>query len=177
MAASSPACWPAKARRPSKSLTPKRNGTQSLAKTSRSLPARKSRSCPKASNSRSNHADLRNLLEFLTTRGKYFPLDLAKVATVVSTKGMFYSEDFPRRTAHLSRLEAEIGWRRAVLPRRSGGRPPAECCAASQPERHDSSAHAEVGHAPLPIAGQGDSLAERRGRVGMLRIVTRERSR
>ena len=36
--------------------------------------------------------ELRNLLEFLTTRGKYFPLDLAKVATVVSTKGMFNSE-------------------------------------------------------------------------------------
>jgi hypothetical protein len=40
-------------------------------------------------------ADLRNLLEFLTTRGKYFPLDLAKVATVVSTKGMFNSETSP----------------------------------------------------------------------------------
>ena len=34
-----------------------------------------------------------DLLEFLTRRGKYLPLDLAKVATVVSTKGMFYSED------------------------------------------------------------------------------------
>ena len=40
-------------------------------------------------------ADLRNLLEFLTTRGKYFPLDLAKVATVVSTKGMFNTETSP----------------------------------------------------------------------------------
>jgi putative membrane-bound dehydrogenase-like protein len=40
-------------------------------------------------------ADLRNLLEFLTTRGKYFPLDLARVATVVSTKGMFNSESSP----------------------------------------------------------------------------------
>ncbi len=40
-------------------------------------------------------ADLRNLLEFLTTRGKFFPLDLAKVATVVSTKGMFNSEASP----------------------------------------------------------------------------------
>jgi putative heme-binding domain-containing protein len=40
-------------------------------------------------------ADLRNLLEFLTARGKYLPLDLSKVASVVSTKGMFYSEDAP----------------------------------------------------------------------------------
>jgi putative membrane-bound dehydrogenase-like protein len=37
--------------------------------------------------------DLVNLLEFLTQRGKYLPIPLDKVATVVSTKGMFYSED------------------------------------------------------------------------------------
>jgi uncharacterized protein len=37
--------------------------------------------------------DITNLLEFLTQRGKYLPLPLDKVATVVSTKGMFYSED------------------------------------------------------------------------------------
>jgi putative membrane-bound dehydrogenase-like protein len=36
--------------------------------------------------------DLKDLLEFLTQRGKYLPLDLAKVATVVSTQGMFYSK-------------------------------------------------------------------------------------
>jgi putative heme-binding domain-containing protein len=34
-----------------------------------------------------------NLLEFLTQRGKYVPLGLEKYATVVSTKGMFYSEE------------------------------------------------------------------------------------
>ena len=37
--------------------------------------------------------EIRDLLEFLTARGRFFPLDLAKVATVVSTKGMFNSED------------------------------------------------------------------------------------
>jgi putative membrane-bound dehydrogenase-like protein len=37
--------------------------------------------------------DLVNLLEFLTARGKYLPLPLDKVATVLSTRGMFYSED------------------------------------------------------------------------------------
>jgi putative membrane-bound dehydrogenase-like protein len=36
--------------------------------------------------------DLKNLLEFLTQRGKYVPLDLRKVATSVSTKGMFVLE-------------------------------------------------------------------------------------
>ncbi len=40
-------------------------------------------------------ADIANILEFLTQRGKYTPLDLAKVATCVSTRGMFYSEDSP----------------------------------------------------------------------------------
>jgi putative membrane-bound dehydrogenase-like protein len=37
--------------------------------------------------------DLVNLLEFLTQRGKYLPIPLDKVATVVSTKGMFFAED------------------------------------------------------------------------------------
>jgi putative membrane-bound dehydrogenase-like protein len=37
--------------------------------------------------------DLVNLLEFLTQRGKYLPLPLGKVATAVSTRGMFFSED------------------------------------------------------------------------------------
>lgn len=38
-------------------------------------------------------ADLANLLEFLTRRGKYLPLPLDKAATIVSTRGMFYSQD------------------------------------------------------------------------------------
>jgi putative membrane-bound dehydrogenase-like protein len=38
---------------------------------------------------------LTDLLEFLTQRGKYLPLALDKVATIVSTRGMFNSEDSP----------------------------------------------------------------------------------
>ena len=38
-------------------------------------------------------ADLTNLLEFLTQRGKYLPLPLTKVASAVSTRGMFYDEE------------------------------------------------------------------------------------
>jgi putative membrane-bound dehydrogenase-like protein len=34
-----------------------------------------------------------NLLEFLTQRGKFLPLDLSRVATIVSTQGMFYSKE------------------------------------------------------------------------------------
>ena len=37
--------------------------------------------------------ELTDLLEFLTQRGQYLPLPLDKVATIVSTKGMFNSED------------------------------------------------------------------------------------
>jgi putative membrane-bound dehydrogenase-like protein len=37
-------------------------------------------------------ADLVNLLEFLTQRGRFLPLPLDKAATIVSTRGMFYSE-------------------------------------------------------------------------------------
>jgi putative membrane-bound dehydrogenase-like protein len=40
-------------------------------------------------------ADVVNLLEFLTQRGKYLPLPLEKAATAVSTRGMFYSEASP----------------------------------------------------------------------------------
>jgi putative membrane-bound dehydrogenase-like protein len=39
--------------------------------------------------------ELTDLLEFLTQRGKYLPLTLDKVATAVSTRGMFYSLDSP----------------------------------------------------------------------------------
>ncbi|HET6422286.1 MAG TPA: PVC-type heme-binding CxxCH protein [Planctomycetaceae bacterium] len=35
-----------------------------------------------------------NLLEFLTARGKFMPLDLAKVANTVTTKGMFHGPGF-----------------------------------------------------------------------------------
>lgn len=36
--------------------------------------------------------ELTNLLEFLAQRGKYVPIDLRKVATIVTTTGMFYGE-------------------------------------------------------------------------------------
>jgi putative heme-binding domain-containing protein len=40
-----------------------------------------------------SETDVVNLLEFLTHRGQYLPLSLEKVATIVSTQGMFYSKD------------------------------------------------------------------------------------
>ena len=47
--------------------------------------------------------ELTDLLEFLTQKGKYLPLPLDKVATAVSTKGMFYSEDAPAGAAGVRR--------------------------------------------------------------------------
>jgi len=38
---------------------------------------------------------LADLLAFLTKRGKYLPLDLRQVATIDSTRGMFYSKESP----------------------------------------------------------------------------------
>jgi hypothetical protein len=37
--------------------------------------------------------DITNLLEFLTERGKFLPLDLGKVATIASDRGMFFLPD------------------------------------------------------------------------------------
>jgi putative heme-binding domain-containing protein len=37
--------------------------------------------------------DIANLLEFLTQRGRFLPLPLDKVATVVSTRGMFFAPE------------------------------------------------------------------------------------
>ncbi len=39
--------------------------------------------------------ELANMLEFLTQRGKFLPLPLDRVATIVSTRGMFNSEESP----------------------------------------------------------------------------------
>jgi uncharacterized protein len=40
-----------------------------------------------------NRKELTDLLEFLAQKGKYLPLPLDRVATAVSTKGMFFSEE------------------------------------------------------------------------------------
>lgn len=39
------------------------------------------------------HKDVSDLLEFLTARGRYLPVDLRKAATITSVKGMFISKD------------------------------------------------------------------------------------
>ncbi len=48
---------------------------------------------PEGFEKQATHAELANLLEFLTARGKYLPLDLSKIARVSTVKGMFYSAE------------------------------------------------------------------------------------
>lgn len=39
--------------------------------------------------------DIANLLEYLTQRGKFLPIPIDKVATIVTTKGMFHNDEAP----------------------------------------------------------------------------------
>jgi putative membrane-bound dehydrogenase-like protein len=46
--------------------------------------------------------ELLDLLEFMTQRGKYLPLDIGKVATVTTGRGMFFNEESPAERLILS---------------------------------------------------------------------------
>jgi uncharacterized protein len=48
---------------------------------------------PEGFESQIDREGMKDLLEFLTTKGKYLPLSLAKVATAISTKGLFSDRD------------------------------------------------------------------------------------
>ena len=86
-------CWPDCSRprrgRRSSYSTRRRTSKSSCAKTSTRWQARSGRSCPKGLRSLPPN-DLVNLLEFLTARGRFFPLPLDKASTAISTVGMFY---------------------------------------------------------------------------------------
>lgn len=69
-----------------KTITIPRDEIEELAASKKSL-------MPEGFEKQITTADLADLLAFLTQRGKFLPIDLRKAATVVSTKGMFYSED------------------------------------------------------------------------------------
>ncbi len=68
-------------------------------------------------------AQLNDLLAFLTSRGKYLPLDLRKAATIVSTRGHVLRRRFPDGAPGLPRLVAQGLRGRAVPPGRSPGQP------------------------------------------------------
>ena len=69
-----------------KKTTMMREGIDELVASSKSL-------MPEGFEKQLNRKELSDLLEFLSQRGRYLPLPLDKVATTVSTRGMFYSRD------------------------------------------------------------------------------------
>ncbi len=69
-----------------KRLTVLRDNIDSLTASTKSL-------MPDGFEKQVSEAELTNLLEFLTKRGRYLPLPLDRVATVVSTRGMFNGEE------------------------------------------------------------------------------------
>jgi putative heme-binding domain-containing protein len=48
---------------------------------------------PEGFESQMSREEMRDLLEFLTSKGKYVPLSIASVASVVTTRGMFFDPD------------------------------------------------------------------------------------
>ncbi len=62
-----------------------RDDIESLAETDKSL-------MPEGFEKQINPTELTDLLEFLTQKGKYVPVPLDRVATVVTTKGMFFED-------------------------------------------------------------------------------------
>jgi putative heme-binding domain-containing protein len=48
---------------------------------------------PEGFESQMTQEEMKDLLEFLTSKGKYVPLSLASVATSITTKGMFFEPD------------------------------------------------------------------------------------
>ena len=68
-------------------------------------------------------AQLNDLLAFLTSRGKYLPLDLRKAATIVSTRGMFYDADSPVERLVFPDWSPKIVRGRAVPAGRPAGQP------------------------------------------------------
>jgi hypothetical protein len=62
-----------------------RDAIETLAETDKSL-------MPEGFEKQINPTELTDLLEFLTQKGKYVPVPLDRVATVVTTKGMFFDE-------------------------------------------------------------------------------------
>ncbi len=111
--------------------------------------------------------EIQNLLEFLTQRGKYLPLPLGKAATVVSTRGMFFSEESQAERLVFRGLVAEDVPGRAVQPGRSPGRPGAQRDPAVRPGGQDPAEDAALGERALQRAGEGHPSAQRRQRLGL----------
>ena len=107
-----------------------------------------------------------DLLEFLTQKGKYLPLDLRKVATAVSTKGMFYSHEADAERLIFSDWLPKTFEGVPFQPRRPTGHQSAECRHAEFAPDADGFGDAEIRRAAVQHCGEGDPFPERRERLG-----------
>ncbi len=112
-------------------------------------------------------AELTNLLEFLTQRGKYLPLPLTKVATAVSTRGMFYAEENDVERLIFSDWKPKtFEGVPFILVDPQGDKVP-NVVLLAEPQRQDSAEDAAFGDTSLQQCGQSDPPAERRQRLGL----------
>ena len=118
---------------------------------------------------------LADLLQFLAQKGKYLPLDLRKVATATTTKGMFSESGPGSRAPGLRGLGPEDRRGRAVRAGRPAGRPAPERRHAPRPHRDDPAEDAEVGEPARQRDGQGDPPPQRGERSWVTRRAARGR--
>ena len=118
--------------------------------------------------------ELTDLLEFLTQKGKYVPLPLDKVATVVSTKDMFFDAGGTTERLIFPDWKPKMFDGRAVRAGRSGEGHGEERGDALRPAGEHPAEDAEVGEPAVQREGEGDPLAERRRRLGGAVQRTRE---
>ena len=114
-----------------------------------------------------NAEELTDLLEFLTQRGKYLPIPLDKVATVVSTKGMFYDENAPEQRLVFPDWKPKTFEGVPFILVDPQGDKVANVILLYGPNGDVSPEDAEVRDGPCELAGEGDSPARRRQRLGL----------
>ncbi len=100
-----------------------REDVESIAATNKSL-------MPEGMEETLKEPDMTNLLEFLTTKGRFVPLPLATVATAISTKGLFHDGDngpdrlvFRIGKARHSKMCRSNWWTQPARPK-----PTSSCC-------------------------------------------------
>ena len=93
--------------------------------------------------------ELTDLLEFLTQRGKFLPLPIDKVATIVSTKPMFHDGNHEEQRLIFPDWTPKGFRRSSIHSRRSAGGSSSQCDHAARRQRRQTTQDAEDHHAPL----------------------------
>ena len=112
---------------------------------------------------------LAHLMAFLTRPGKYLPLDLRKVATVVSTRGMFYDENITVERLVFDDYSPKTVEGVPFLLVDPEGVSRTERHPPEQPQRRFAAADAAVRRASVQRRREVDPHAGRRRRLGLSR--------